>query len=46
MSMVLGLVLAGNRLMEINAGAVVHLFLSQVHIKMQRAPGWMPQSQG
>ena len=46
MSEMLHLVLPGDRFVEIHAGTVLHLFPSQVYIKVQRAPGGMTQGQG
>jgi len=45
-SEMLHLVLPGDRFVKIHAGTVLHLFPSQVYIKVQRAPGGMTQGQG
>lgn len=46
MSVVFHFMLPGDRLMEFNAGTVLHLFPGQVDMDMQRAPCGISQSKG
>ena len=46
MSVVFHFMLPGDRLMEFNAGTVLHLFPGQVDVDMQRAPCGIAQSKG
>ena len=44
MFVMLDFVLTGNRLMQINAGAVLDLLPSQFHMDVKGTPSWAPKS--